>query len=75
MRISCSTTISSFLCPLSAISFAAQQPAKPNILVIFGEDIGRTLDTFKDFPPRQRAASFSIDQAVEAMKKGLGELN
>jgi arylsulfatase len=30
------------------------------------------LKTFKDFPPRQRAASFSIDQAVEKMKQGLG---
>jgi arylsulfatase len=30
------------------------------------------LGTFKDFPPRQRAASFSIDQAVEKMRKGLG---
>ena len=30
------------------------------------------LDTFKDFPPRQRAASFSIDQAVEKMKQNIG---
>jgi arylsulfatase len=29
------------------------------------------LATFKDFPPRQRAPSFSIDQAVEKMKRGL----
>jgi hypothetical protein len=29
------------------------------------------LDTFKAFPPRQRAASFSIDQAVEKMKQSL----
>jgi arylsulfatase A-like enzyme len=29
------------------------------------------LDTFKEFPPRQRAASFSIDQAVEKMKHSL----
>jgi arylsulfatase len=29
------------------------------------------LKTFKDYPPRQRAATFSIDQAVEKMKKGL----
>jgi arylsulfatase len=29
------------------------------------------LETFKDYPPRQRASSFSIDQAVEKMKKGL----
>ncbi len=30
------------------------------------------LDTFKEFPPRQRAASFSIDQAVDKMKQNLG---
>jgi arylsulfatase A-like enzyme len=30
------------------------------------------LDTFKEYPPRQRAASFSIDQAVEKMKQRLG---
>jgi arylsulfatase len=32
----------------------------------------KLLDTFKQFPPRQRASSFSIDQAVEKMKQGLG---
>jgi arylsulfatase len=30
------------------------------------------LATFKEFPPRQRAASFSIDQAIERMKQNLG---
>jgi arylsulfatase len=25
------------------------------------------LDTFKDFPPRQKAASFTIDQALQKM--------
>ena len=29
------------------------------------------LETFKAFPPPQRAASFSIDQAVDKMKKNL----
>jgi len=29
------------------------------------------LDTFKEYPPRQRAASFSIDQAVDKMKRNL----
>jgi hypothetical protein len=27
------------------------------------------LDTFKEYPPRQRAASFSIDQAVAKLKQ------
>jgi arylsulfatase len=30
------------------------------------------LETFKEFPPSQRPASFTIDQAVEKMKQGLG---
>ena len=30
------------------------------------------LETFKEFPPRQRAASFSIDQAMEKLKQHLG---
>ena len=29
--------------------------------------VGRFLATFKDFPPRQKAASFTIDQALEKM--------
>jgi arylsulfatase len=30
------------------------------------------LETFKEFPPSQRPASFTIDQAVEKMKQSLG---
>jgi arylsulfatase len=30
------------------------------------------LKTFKDFPPRQKAASFTIDQALEKMRASLG---
>ena len=29
--------------------------------------VGRFLATFKEFPPRQKAASFTIDQALEKM--------
>jgi arylsulfatase A-like enzyme len=36
----------------------------PNILVIWGDDIGITNLTFQEFPPRQKAASFTIDQVV-----------
>jgi arylsulfatase len=32
----------------------------------------RFLDTFKEFPPRQRAATFGIDQAIEKMKHHIG---
>jgi arylsulfatase len=31
--------------------------------------IGQFLATFKEFPPRQKPASFSVDQALEAMQK------
>jgi arylsulfatase len=30
--------------------------------------VGRFLATFKEFPPRQKAASFSLDQVMEKMK-------
>ena len=29
--------------------------------------VGRFLATFKEFPPRQKAASFTIDQALEKL--------
>jgi hypothetical protein len=35
--------------------------------------VGRFLATFKDFPPRQKAASFSIDQALESLQKTSGD--
>ena len=30
--------------------------------------VGQFLATFKDYPPRQKAASFTIDQAMEKME-------
>ena len=30
------------------------------------------LKTFKDYPPSQRAASFTVDQAMEKMKQSIG---
>jgi arylsulfatase A-like enzyme len=33
--------------------------------------VGRFLQTFKDYPPSQRAASFSIDQMTEALQRSL----
>jgi hypothetical protein len=32
--------------------------------------IPKFLETFKDFPPRQKAASFAIDQAMEKLEAG-----
>ncbi|MEJ2594570.1 MAG: arylsulfatase [bacterium] len=32
--------------------------------------VGNFLETFKEFPPRQKAASFSLDQVMEKLEKG-----
>jgi arylsulfatase A-like enzyme len=34
--------------------------------------VGQTLATFKDFPPRQKPASFTVDQAMEALTRSIG---
>jgi arylsulfatase A-like enzyme len=39
------------------------------IAVPVQEIVGKTLMTFKDFPPRQKPASFTIDQAMEALMR------
>jgi len=36
-------------------------------------ETAKFLATFKDFPPAQKAASFTIDQAMEKMKKSIGD--
>ena len=33
--------------------------------------VGQFLQTFKEFPPRQRAASFTIDQVVAKLENAL----
>ena len=33
--------------------------------------VAKFLATFKDYPPRQKAASFSVDQALEVLKAGM----
>ncbi len=33
--------------------------------------VGQFLATFKEFPPSQRAASFTIDQAMDSMKEAM----
>ena len=35
--------------------------------------VGRFLETFKDYPPRMEAASFSLDQVMEKLKQSQGE--
>lgn len=42
------------------------------LLVPAQEYVGKFLATFKDYPPRQKAASFSLDQVMEKLNQGLG---
>jgi arylsulfatase len=42
------------------------------ILVPAQAGIAGFLETFREFPPRQKAASFGIDQVVEKMTSALG---
>ncbi len=46
--------------------------SQPYLIFAAQAETAKFLETFKEFPPRQKAASFSIDQAMEKMKQGLG---
>ena len=39
------------------------------LLVPAQQYVGKFLATFKDYPPRQKAASFTVDQALESLQK------
>jgi arylsulfatase A-like enzyme len=45
--------------------------SQPYLIFAAQVETAKFLATFKEFPPRQRAASFSIDQAMEKLKQGL----
>ena len=47
--------------------------SKEGLLLASTVAIAPFLETFKEFPPSQRAATFTIDQAMEKLKQGLGE--
>jgi arylsulfatase len=36
------------------------------------EIVGKFISTFKDFPPRQSAASFNLDDVMKTMQEGAG---
>ena len=40
------------------------------LLVPAQQYVGQFLSTFKEFPPRQKAGSFGIDQVLEALQSG-----
>jgi arylsulfatase len=35
--------------------------------------VSKFLATFREFPPRQKAASFSVDQALAKLTTGIGK--
>lgn len=43
------------------------------LLIPAQEYVAKFLATFKEFPPRQKAASFSIDQVLETLQKSQGD--
>jgi len=45
--------------------------SQPYIIFAAQDEVAKFLATFKEFPPAQRAQSFSIDQIVEQMQKSL----
>jgi arylsulfatase A-like enzyme len=43
------------------------------LLIPAQQYVGKFLKSFKDFPARQKAASFSIDQSLEVLNKAVGD--
>jgi arylsulfatase len=43
------------------------------LLVPAQEKVGEFLATFKEYPPRQKAASFTIDQVLQQMTDAHGK--
>lgn len=43
------------------------------VLAPAGAYVGQWLQSFKDFPPRQKPGSFNLDRVMESMTKGAGE--
>ena len=40
------------------------------LLVPAQESVGKCLATFKEFPPRQKPGSFSLDKVMESLQRG-----
>jgi arylsulfatase len=47
--------------------------SKEGILIASTAAVGPFLETFKEFPPSQRAATFTIDQAMEKLRSNMGQ--
>ena len=49
--------------------------SQPYVIFAAQEVVGKFLATFKEYPPSQKASSFSIDQIVEGMQKSLNAIS
>jgi hypothetical protein len=45
--------------------------SQPYLIFIAQTEVAKFLSTFTEYPPAQRAASFSVDQIIENMQKNL----
>jgi arylsulfatase A-like enzyme len=43
--------------------------SQPYLIFAAQTEVGKFMETFREYPPRQRAASFSVDQIIDKMKK------
>ena len=65
--------IAGFLLGWNSLSATARHIGNDLFLLVPAQQyVGRFLATFKEFPPRQKAGSFSIDQVLEAIARGQG---
>ena len=55
------------------VAIAPSHLSKAYLMVGAQAVTGRFLDSFEDFPPSQRAASFTIDQAMEKLKQSISK--
>jgi arylsulfatase len=55
-----------------AIDYGRWRAERVYLLVPAQAFVGQFLATFKEFPPRQKAASFSIDQVLEKLQQPSG---
>ncbi|MBP2312633.1 hypothetical protein J2852_001946 [Azospirillum soli] len=45
--------------------------SQPYIIFAGQTEVAKFLETFREFPPRQRPASFTVDQIIEKMQRNL----
>ncbi len=53
-----------------SIGYARWRADRTYLLVPAQEFVGNFLKTFKEFPPRQKPGSFSIDQVLQKLQTG-----